>query len=295
MTFQVKTFYLASTLALSVSSASASASQVATDPGDYRPLPAGFDVAALYYQMTEHDKFYVDGVSIAGAPTLSTDIGLARWIHYIEVGGFLIDPQVVIPFGSVKLNGGGSELSASGVGDPLVGATIWLYNNTDTKVALAISAFVSIPLGSYDKEQGGINIGENRFKYVTQAAYIFPLSGSFSAEIIGEYTFFGDNDDFGGSDITLQQEAQYGVQTHLNYQMSQATMLSLSYYHDFGAESKVEGVKQNDELSNSRLQATVQHFLAPDLQVQVQYGRSISVENGFFEDSRVNLRLVKVF
>lgn len=245
--------------------------------------------------MTEHNKLYVNGESIVGAPTLSTDIGLARWIHYIEVGGFLIDPQVVIPFGSVKLNDGGSELSASGVGDPLVGATIWLYNNTDTKAAFAISAFVSIPLGSYDKEQGGINIGENRFKYVTQAAYIFPLSASFSGEIIGEYTFFGDNDDFGGSDTTLQQDAQYGVQTHLNYQMSQATMLSLSYYHDFGAESKVEGVKQNDELNSSRLQATVQHFLAPDLQVQVQYGRSISVENGFFEDSRVNLRLVKVF
>ena len=54
-------------------------------------------------------------------------------------------------------------------------------------------------------------------------------------------------------------------------------------------------VEQQDELNNNRWQVTLQHFLQPDLQVQAQYGRSISVENGFFETDRINLRFVKVF
>ena len=82
---------------------------------------------------------------------------------------------------------------------------------------------------------------------------------------------------------------------HLNFQISDTTTASVNYYHDFGAESQVSEVEQQDELNNNRWQVTLQHFLQPDLQVQAQYGRSISVENGFFETDRINLRFVKVF
>tara|TARA_R110002167_G_scaffold140492_1_gene328302 strand:+ start:1008 stop:1895 length:888 start_codon:yes stop_codon:yes gene_type:complete len=295
MTHHIKKSYLAASLALSVCAPNVFAAQINTDPGDYRPLPGGFNLAVLYYQTTDYDKFYYEGEHIEEAPTLSTDVGLVRLVHYMEIGGFVIDPQLVIPYGSVKLNSGNSELSASGVGDPIVGATIWLYNNTETKAAFGITGWVSLPLGSYDEEQGGINIGENRYKFITQAAYVSPITDKFSLEIVGEYTVFGDNDDFGSSGITKQQDAQYGAQAHLSYHMTEATKLSFSYYHDFGAESEIEGVKQNDELNNSRFQVSAQHFLAPDWQAQLQYGRSISIESGFFEDSFVNLRLLKVF
>ncbi|MNR66715.1 hypothetical protein D3C85_1903500 [compost metagenome] len=50
-----------------------------------------------------------------------------------------------------------------------------------------------------------------------------------------------------------------------------------------------------DELDNSRWQGTLSHFVAPDVQLQLQYGRSIDVDNGFFEEDRLNFRLVKVF
>lgn len=294
MTLNIKQSYL-SVLGLSLCTSTVFAAQVTTDPGDYRPLPAGLNVAALYYQTTDLDELYVDGDRIEGAPTLSTNIGIARWIHYLKIGDFIVDPQVVIPFGRVELNAGDASVSASGVGDPLVGATIWLYNNAETKDSFGVTGFLSIPLGSYDKEQGGINIGENRYKFITQAAYIHQISNDFSLELIGEYTFFGENDEFGNSNTTRKQDAQYGIQTHLNYHMTEATNLSLSYYHDFGAESEIEGVKQDDELDNSRFQITAQHFLKADLQVQLQYGQSVAIENGFYENSFINLRLVKVF
>ena len=295
MTLHIKKSYLAATPALSFCATDLFAAQVATDPGDYRPLPAGYNLAILYAQMTDLDKSYADGDRVIGGPTLTKDIGLLRFVHYTEVGGLTVDPQVVIPFGSVNLDLGNAELSASGVGDPLLGATVWFYEDKETKEAFGVTGLLSIPIGEYEEARGGINLGGNRFKLITQAAYISAIANNFSWEIIGEYTIFGKNDDFGGSNIKKEQDGQFGIQTHLNYHMSAATTFSFSYYHDFGAESEVAGVKQNDELNNSRFQLTAQHFLAPDWQAQVQYGRSISVENGFFESDFINLRIVKVF
>ena len=292
---RLKPALLSLSLSCAALTSTAQAAQVATDPGDYAPLPAGIDLGILYLQSFENDEFYVNGQQVENGPTLSADIGLLRCVHYIELGGFIIDPQVILPFGQLKLNAGGAEIEASGIGDPILGATIWLYNNPDTKQAVGVTGLVSVPLGSYDTEKGPVNLGENRTKFITQAAFITPISEQFSLHLVGEYTFFGDNDDFGASGITRKQDDQYGYQVHLNYHISDTTTASVNYYHDFGAESQVSEVEQQDELNNNRWQVTLQHFLQPDLQVQAQYGRSISVENGFFETDRINLRFVKVF
>ena len=145
----------------------ANAAQVATDAGDYSPLPAGVDLGILYYQHTTHEKFYSSGNEIsdlAGIEELKTDIGLLRWVHYIDVGGYIVDPQIIIPFGEVSLKTTGGTTRSSGVGDPIVGGTLWLYNNTESKQAFGITALASLPFGEYDPDKGPVNIGENRWK-----------------------------------------------------------------------------------------------------------------------------------
>ncbi len=291
----LKAAVLSAGLACSTINNISHAAQVATDPGDYSPLPAGIDLGILYLQSFDNDEFYVDGKQIENGPTLGADIGLLRWVHYMEIGGFIIDPQIILPFGQLKLEAGGNTVEASGIGDPILGATIWLYNNAEAKQAFGLTGLVSVPWGSYDIEKGPVNLGENRTKLITQAAFVTPLTEHFSLHLIGEYTFFGDNDDFGASGVTRKQDDQYGFQVHLNYHISDSTTASVNYYQDFGAETEVNGSRQQDKLNSNRWQATLQHFIKPDLQVQIQYGRSISVENGFFENDRLNLRFVKVF
>ena len=257
---RLKPALLSLSLSCAALTSTAQAAQVATDPGDYAPLPAGIDLGILYLQSFENDEFYVNGQQVENGPTLSADIGLLRWVHYIELGGFIIDPQVILPFGQLKLNAGGAEIEASGIGDPILGATIWLYNNPDTKQAVGVTGLVSVPLGSYDTEKGPVNLGENRTKFITQAAFITPISEQFSLHLVGEYTFFGDNDDFGASGITRKQDDQYGYQVHLNYHISDTTTASVNYYHDFGAESQVSEVEQQDELNNNRYYSN--HFFS---------------------------------
>ena len=156
-----------------------------------------------------------------------------------------------------------------------------------------ITALLSLPLGKYDADQGPVNVGENRFKLVTQAAWVTPLSDQFSLDLIAEYSLFGDNDDFVG--MTREQAPQYGWQSHLSYHLSDSTRLAASYLHDFGGETTVAAAKQDDALNNSRWMLGVSHFIAADKQLQLQYGQDLKTESGFQESNRLNLRLVQVF
>lgn len=267
--------------------------QIATDPHDYAIAPEGSNIGILYTQFADHSKFFADGNEVENGPTLNTNIGLARGIHNFKINDMPVNIQSVIPFGEVRLGTADGDVSNSGVGDPLIGMSFWPYHDAEKNRTLAGSAFISFPVGQYDAKDGPVNIGENRFKLVLLGVYEAQLTEKTSFGILGEYAIFGTNDDFAG--VKKKQKNQYGIQLHLNRDFSPTNSLSISYYHDFGAESNVDGIDQQDELNNSSVNLTYQTWVSKDTQVLVEYGRSIDVKNGFFEDNRVNLRLIKFF
>jgi hypothetical protein len=264
------------------------AAEIATDPGDYVALPAGTDLGIVYYQRGEFNAVYANSRKVPVPFGLVTDIGLARWVHYTKLGDYLVTPQVIIPFGKVAL----SPQSASGVGDPIVGSALWLVNQPEAQKWFTVSAFASLPVGKYDGAKGPINLGENRWKGVFQSAYITSLSKDFMLDLVGEYALYGDNDNFVG--MRRKQDASYGGQVHLRYMLAPTTSVALSYYHDFGGESKLNGVAQHDRMNNSRFLVGVAGFVSATMQLQLQVGKSLKVANGPKESGRLNLRLVKV-
>lgn len=271
------------------------AAEIATDPGDYAALPPGTNLGIVYYQHAERNSFYANGAAMPGPFKLVTDIGLARFVHYMKIGEYVIDPQIIIPFGRVDLRtsfGPLSPVSASGVGDPLVGGTLWLLNRPEQQQWFGVSAFASLPVGQYDAAKGPVNVGENRWKGIFQSAYVTALSKDFVLDVIAEYATYGENDNFLG--LRKKQAASYGIQSHLRYIISPATSVALSYYHDFGGTTELNGVSQNDRMNNGRWQVGIASFVTPTVQLQVQGGRASTVESGARESSRVNLRLVKV-
>lgn len=274
----------------------AQAAEIATDPGDYAALPAGVDLGILYFQHTERDANYAKGNRMPGSFRLDTDIGLLRWVHFTKLGDFVVDPQVIVPFGTVRLKTAFGPLPptrASGVGDPLIGGTLWLVNQMEAQRWFGVSAFVSVPLGRYDDDKGPVNVGENRWKGIFHAGYVTSLPGNFVLDVIVESAVYGENDDFLG--MKRKQDATYSVQTHLRYLFSPTTHLALSYYRDYGGETRLNGVHQDDRMNNDRWLATFATFVAPTVQLQAQYGQAIDVDNGAKEDARFNLRVVKVF
>jgi len=283
-------------LGLSMASGTALAEELAVDPNDVVAPPTGTTITALYSLNTKSSKLYSDSNMVLNNVDFKTNIGLLRLGHVYDVGGFKILPQLLVPFGRIDLAkdlGAQSAVKHTGFGDPIIGATAWLVANPESKTWFGIPIYLSVPAGDYDGSTGPFNIGENRWKLITQAGVAKGLTDKLLAEVIGEVSFYGKNDDFYGR--TMKQESSQSLMGHLTYKATEKTSLSVSYYHTLGGETKVDGIKQDDSKNTNRWLATASTWFAPGWNFQVQYGQDIDVKNGIKEDHRVNLRLAKLF
>lgn len=287
-----RTLYCALGLMLWYSS-HANAYVITTEPGDNAPLPAGTNLGVLYYQHAERDKVMVDGHEAPVDFGLNSDIVLARFVKWMNLGDFLVTPQVIVPWGHLKLSGD-NQGSESAFGDPFVGSNIWLYNDAEKERYFSVGGYVGIPLGSYDGDQGSMNIGENRWKGVVEINYVHALlPRTLYGEITLERDWFSKNDDFLGG--TLKQSAVFEVQTHLRYVLNPTNQLGLTYIHTTGGEYEFNDQAQNDSLNTSRYLVTWSHFLNQSTQLQTQFGQDLEVRNGPQENLRLNLRLAHLF
>ena len=274
---------------------SAPAQAVDVDAGDYVPLPDGANLALLYYQYATRDSLYVDGDKQPLEAGLDSNVGILRGVHYVDVGGFIVDPQFLLPFGELKAKDDLAALgSDSGLGDLILAATVWVINDPEHRRYLGLTPFLFLPTGSYDKDQG-VNLGENRWKLALQAGYVAGLGERFTLDLIGDVTFYGKNDELGPSEQTLKQDASFQLQGFLRYALKPTVDLRGGLSYSFGGETEVDDVKQDNELGTLKAQFGTAWFPTPTVQLMALYGRDLDVENGFREDHRINLRVLKVF
>jgi hypothetical protein len=271
----------------------ASAGMITTDPGDSAPLPEGTDLGVLYYQHAERNTLKVNHHDVPGDFRLNSDIALARYVKWTSLGGFLVTPQVILPYGHLKMSGD-SQASESNFGDPIIGSNIWLLNDAVNERYFSLGGYISLPLGSYDDEKGSMNIGENRWKGAFEVNYVQAIiPHTLYGEITLEHDEFGKNDDFFGR--TLRQDSVFEVQTHLRYVFGPTDQFGVSFFHTTGGENHLDGVGLDDSLNTKRYLLTWAHFLIPKTQLQAQTGRDLDVRNGPQENLRVNLRLAHIF
>lgn len=286
---------LAGAAVLCATLAAPQAHAVDVDAGDYTALPAGTNLAMLYYQYATRDGLYAQGNKAPMNAGLDSHVGILRGVHFTEIGGYIVDPQFLLPFGRLEGKDDLSALgSASGVGDLILAATVWLVNRPQTGTYFGITPFVYAPTGNYDHDDA-LNLGENRWKFALQAGFITKLSDKVSLDLIGDFTLYGKNDEFGPSKATMKQKPSMQFQGHLRYHMSDSWDLRAGLSHSIGGETELAGVDQGDRLRTTKVSVGTGWFMAPDLQLLVNYGRDISVRNGLREDDRLNLRVLKVF
>ncbi|TXG99885.1 MAG: transporter [Nevskiaceae bacterium] len=266
------------------------------DAGDYTALPEGTSVAALYVQHAERDRLYANGNAAPGNNRLNSDIGILRLIHFTKIGGLTVDPQLLLPFGRLQARG---DLAAPlgsthGTADLILAATVWLVEDPTNRSYFGITPFLYVPTGSYDANKA-LNLGENRWKYALQAAYIQGLSANTTLDVALDVTSYGSNDKATPAGDKLKQSASLQAQGFLRYNVSPAWDLraGLSYAHQ--GETKVAGAGRNDAGSVTKLQLGTAGFVGPKTQLLATWGRDLRVTNGFKESNRLNVRLLQLF
>lgn len=288
-----KNFIRSAAALILLASGIASAGVVTTTPGDSEPLPPGTDLALLYYQHAERDRVNVNGRSAVPDFRLTSDIALARFVHWTTLGGFVVTPQVILPFGRLDMRGAGNQ-TVSGMGDPMFGSNIWLYNNKESERYFSLGGYFAIPAGSYDASKASMNLGENRWKGVLEVNWVQAIiSKVLYAEATLEFDKFGDNNNYAGA--RLRQDNVYELQTHLRYILNDKNQLGVSYFHTIGGKTYLNGVAQNDRQTSDHALLTWTHFLEPRLQLQFQGGTDLYVKNGPQENWRFNLRIARAF
>ena len=171
------------------------------DAGDYDYAPSGTNLAMLYYQHASRDEQYVGSSKVSNQVELKSDIGIARYVHYMDVAGIHIAPQILIPFGRLDA---GKDISilgkANGIGDIILANTFFLYHDANSKSTFGITPYLYLPTGQYSKNNA-LNIGENRVKLALQGAYTTQLIDRVNWDIAGDFTLYGKNEDVVGDDV----------------------------------------------------------------------------------------------
>lgn len=292
---QKRTSFLQLSALILGSALSYSAFAVDVDAGDYTALPAGTNLGLVYYQNASRDELYSVGDKAAGDYSLASDVGILRGVHFMDIGGYTVDPQFLLPFGNLDA---GKDIAAfgeeSGVGDLILAATVWLVNKPKENTYFGITPYIYLPTGTYDNNEA-LNLGENRYKFVLQAGYITPLTDDITLDLVADVAMYGENDEFGANKETQKQDASFQLQAFLRYNINPGWDFRVGLSQTFGGETEVNGTKNNDEAEVTKISVGSTYFVTPSIQLLATFGRDISVENGFKEDNRLNLRVLKVF
>ena len=111
-----------------------------------------------------------------------------------------------------------------------------------------------------------------------------------------DFTYFGNNNDFGAASQTLEQDVLHHLQLHWAYDVTPKLALTTSYHYLWGGETTIDGVDQNNELDTHKWRVGFQYFTGSKTQVVLQYGQDYDVKSGQFEsDHHLRLRFLYIF
>lgn len=266
------------------------------DAKDCWPAPAGTNLAVLYYDHTAGHELFADGSKVEGDLNYTADIGLFRYVTYFpffeKIGCF----NFVIPFGDVSMDGsamGQQNLAGTGLGDLVLNFGAALFGDRQKGYCFNMSGFIVLPTGEYSHDRA-VNLGSNRYAFKPEISMCKYLTKNISAELFASADFYTDNDDFGVTKVTLEQDPVYYVNTHLVYDINPATYASIDYYYEYGGETTVDHVAQNNEKNDHYMQFTYAQMFTPAFQFMVKYKAPLEIENGC-KAGTIGVRLTALF
>lgn len=263
-------------------------------PRDFVPAPAGTHLGLLYYLHGSSDTFVDSNGDEVPGSGLDTNIGIARYVYFFDVGDMRADINVVQPFGGLSdMSIGGAPLASDdfSLGDTSIVATFWPLNDPENNRYFAVATYLTLPTGEYDPNVA--SLGSNRWAVTVQPAYYFNIAPKWSVDVVGDVTIYGDNDD-GPGGITIEKDPNFTALSWLNYHASDATTVSFGVSTTWGGEETWGGVDRGDSQVTT-LRLAWSQMLNPTTQLVTELSTDVDAENTFKRDFGALLRLAKFF
>jgi hypothetical protein len=259
----------------------ASALHADTDPKDVIPAPTGVDTVIFYRKDITTDNTYLNGTKTRGFD-LTANLNILRPMHYGDLDGHIYCAQMLIPYGSEALTGsavGNANFQTSGLGDTQFNLTYWFQNDAKRSRYFGAGMFLVTPTGEYDKSNI-INLGDHRWSLRPQALVGRGFGKTFY-EIGGETSFYTDKQNEGATrNQTSTKDPLYNVYGHTSYDFTPALFIAGSVFYTNGGETKLGGIRQNDETKSLSAMLTFGFALTAQSQLLLQIRQDISVQDG---------------
>lgn len=256
---------------------------LANSPRDYLPLDPGSNFIALYYDHYWGNDLYHKGIRVSGGYGYYANVGVLRAVHYMSLGPFTIDPQVIFPFGGANL----TNHDSSGIGDATFASTIWFINNKEHTFIFAYTPFLTAPTGRYDPNSP-VNFGSNRWATKHELCIAKGLGERAWLEVSGYVQFYFDNNDARDADnrtATSTKDPTFGGETHLSYNFTKELFGSFDYFYTNGGETRLHGKRQKDWVDTHTLGLTFAYMLTPHTQLMINGKTDAGVFNGIMTSS----------
>lgn len=270
---------------------------VTIEPGDYIPAPAGTNLFLTYLNHTKSDSIHIDGVGrISDKTDMETNVALLRIVRFGEVAGMPFNYQALLPFGSVSGQVAGHDLSTNGtqVGDPMLGFVLWPVSDHEKGRYLGIASVTSLPFGSYDKDRS-VSLGANTWSQNFQVVFTQKFGRDWMVDIAGDVFLYGDNDEYGPAEATLEQDNTYQFQAWISKQVTPGTNLGLGYSNRMGGKQSVDGIDNGLKTESQQVRFSASQFLTNTTQVQAELYRAFETKGGYEQDLGLTVRFLKVF
>ena len=252
------------------------------EPRLYTNAPVGLNFLILGHLYSEGKIAFDPSSSITDAEFHSNTEALA-YVRTLDIGGNSAKFDVILPYSSFSASGlvagRPREREMSGLGDPrfrlsvnFLGApalSAQEFASYQQDLIVGASLQVSAPLGQYDDTKL-LNLGNNRWSFRPELG-ISKAWGPWTVEVAPSVTLFSDNPDFFG-DRTLSQAPIYAVRGDIVYHFKSGVWVSLDGTYFTGGRTTVDGVRGDNEQSNTRAGLTL--ALPLDRQNSVKFNAS---------------------
>ena len=198
------------------------------EPFEFTPLPAGTNLVIGYYIYGHNTEFNIARGNTIKDSGYEANIGAARYIHYVDIGGHPAGFQIIQPFGSLSA----AHIDGQSLGSPFgaqnlqLSAFIWPYVNTVTKTNVNLTGFIYPPTGTYDR-RAPLNLGDNRWRGDIQLGLTQGINDNIAVDVSFDAQFYGDNGDYFPGNRRLSQDPTYRAQVWANWRWSPAFTTSI--------------------------------------------------------------------
>jgi hypothetical protein len=260
------------------------------EPRAYINVPVGLNFLLAGYANSEGGLSTDPSIPVEDAH-LKIHTGLLAYARSLDLWGKSGKVDVILPYselsGSARVAGQPLERNIHGLGDPRFRLSLNFYGapalslrefaTYEQNLVIGASVQVSAPAGQYDSSRV-VNLGSNRWSVKPDIGFSTPL-GPFLADLTAGVTVFTRNDDYTGGK-TREQDPIYSMQTNISYNFLRGAWAALGFTYYSGGRTTVNGVRNNDELNNSRAGIIVALPLDRQQSLKFTANRGISIRTG---------------